>query len=169
MVRVDPEKMKSYALTPDEVVSALVRNNQVSPAGSVGMGDYMMMTPSNSVLDKVPDFLDIPLRQGVGPTIFIRDVATVEDGTDIPVGYALINGKRSVYIPVTKSADASTMSVVGALKAKLPEMRALLPDNIQLSYEFDQSVYVTQAVHSLAFEGWVGGAAHGVGRAAVFA
>ncbi len=156
VVRVDPEKMKSYALTPDEIVSAIVKNNQVSPAGAVGMGDYMVMTPSNTVLDKIPDFLDIPLRQGVGPTVFIRDVATVEDGTDIPVGYALINGKRSVYIPVTKSADASTMSVVSALKAKLPEMRALLPDNIQLSYEFDQSVYVTQAVHSLAFEGGLG-------------
>jgi multidrug efflux pump subunit AcrB len=156
VVRVDPEKMKSYALTPDEIVSAIVKNNQVTPAGAVGMGDYMVMTPSNTVLDKVPDFLNIPLRQGVGPTIFIHDIATVEDGTDIPVGYALINGKRSVYIPVTKSADASTMSVVSALKAKLPEMRALLPDNIQLSYEFDQSVYVTQAVHSLAFEGGLG-------------
>ncbi|WP_151087306.1 efflux RND transporter permease subunit [Hymenobacter baengnokdamensis] len=156
VVRVDPEKMKSYALTPDEIVSAIVKNNQVSPAGAVGMGDYMVMTPSNTVLDKIADFLNIPLRQGVGPSVFIRDIATVEDGTDIPVGYALINGKRSVYIPVTKSADASTMSVVSALKAKLPEMRALLPSTIQLSYEFDQSVYVTQAVHSLAFEGGLG-------------
>ncbi len=156
VVRVDPNKMKSYQLTPDEIVSALVKNNQVSPAGSVGMGNYMVLTPSNTVLDKIPDFLNIPLRQGVGPTVFIRDVATVEDATDVPVGYALINGKRSVYIPVTKSADASTMSVVNALKAKLPEMRALLPDNVQLSYEFDQSIYVSQAVHSLAFEGGLG-------------
>ena len=156
VIKVDPDKMKSYQLTPDEIVNAVVRNNQVSPAGSVGMGDYMVMTPSNSVLDKVSDFLDIPLKQGVGPTVFIHDVATVEDATDIPVGYALINGKRSVYIPVTKSADASTMSVVSALKAKLPEMKSLLPDNVQLSYEFDQSIYVTQAVHSLAFEGGLG-------------
>ena len=156
VVRVDPDKMKSYALTPDEIVAALVRNNQVTPAGAVSMGDYTVLTPSNATVGRVPDFLDIPLRQGVGPTVFVRDVARVEDGTDTPVGYALINGKRSVYIPVTKSAEASTMSVVSALKAKLPEMRALLPDDIHLSYEFDQSVYVTQAVHSLAFEGGLG-------------
>ena len=156
VVRVDPERMKSYQLTPDEIVAAIVRNNQVSPAGSVSMGDYTVLTPSNATINQVPDFLNIPLRQGVGPTVFIRDVARVEDGTDTPVGYALINGKRSVYIPVTKSADASTMSVVKALKAKLPEMQALLPDNVKLSYEFDQSVYVTQAVHSLAFEGGLG-------------
>ena len=156
VVRVDPERMKSYQLTPDEIVAAIVRNNQVSPAGAVSMGDYTMLTPSNATISQVPDFLNIPLRQGVGPTVFVRDVARVEDATDTPVGYALINGKRSVYIPVTKSADASTMSVVQALRAKLPEMQALLPDNIHLSYEFDQSVYVTQAVHSLAFEGGLG-------------
>ncbi|HET9505974.1 MAG TPA: efflux RND transporter permease subunit [Hymenobacter sp.] len=156
VVRVDPERMKSYQLTPDAIVAAIVRNNQVSPAGAVSMGDYTVLTPSNATIGRVPEFLDIPLRQGVGPTVFIRDMARVEDATDTPVGYALINGKRSVYIPVTKSADASTMSVVQALRAKLPEMQALLPDNIHLSYEFDQSVYVTQAVHSLAFEGGLG-------------
>ncbi|MBC6612786.1 efflux RND transporter permease subunit [Hymenobacter sp. BT507] len=156
VIRVNPERMKSYELTPDEIVEAVVKNNKISPAGSVGIGDYMIMTPSNSVMDKVGDFLNIPLRQGVGPTVFIRDIATVEDATDVPVGYALINGKRSVYIPVTKSADASTMSVVTALKAKLPEMQSLLPDNIRLSYEFDQSVYVEQAVHSLLVEGGIG-------------
>jgi len=156
VVRVDPERMKSYQLTPDAIVAAIVRNNQVSPAGAVSMGDYTVLTPSNATISRVPEFLDIPLRTGVGPSVFIRDVARVEDATDTPVGYALINGKRSVYIPVTKSADASTMSVVKALREKLPEMQALLPDNIRLSYEFDQSVYVTQAVHSLAFEGGLG-------------
>ena len=156
VIKVDPERMRSYELTPDEIVQAVVKNNQISPAGSVQMGDYTVMTPSNTVLDKVPEFLNIPLRKGVGPTVFLRDVASVEDGTDVTVGYALVNGKRSVYIPVTKSADASTMSVVSALKAKLPEMKALLPDDVQLTYAFDQSVYVTQAVHSLAVEGGLG-------------
>ena len=156
VIRVDPERMKSYALTPDEIVAAIVRNNQVSPAGAVNIGDYTVLTPSNTTVSKVPDFLNIPLRTGVGPTVFVRDVAKVEDATDTPVGYALINGKRSVYIPVTKSADASTMSVVKDLRAKLPEMQALLPPTIKLTYEFDQSVYVTQAVRSLAFEGGLG-------------
>ncbi|GAB4018211.1 efflux RND transporter permease subunit [Spirosoma koreense] len=162
VVKVNPERMRSYELTPDEIVQAVVKNNQISPAGSVQMGDYTVMTPSNTVLDKVSEFMNIPLRKGVGPTVFLRDVATVEDGTDITVGYALVNGKRSVYIPVTKSADASTMSVVTALKAKLPEMKALLPDDVQLTYEFDQSVYVTQAVHSLAVEGGLGAILTGI-------
>ncbi|MHB8259750.1 MAG: efflux RND transporter permease subunit [Bacteroidia bacterium] len=156
VVKVDPERMKSYNLTPDEIVVAVCRNNQVSPAGNLRLGDYCLMTPSNAVIEKVEDFFDIPLKEGAGTTVFLRDVATIEDAADVAVGYALINGKRSVYIPVTKTSSASTMSVVNALKAKLEEMRALLPDYVKLSYEFDQSVYVKESVDSLATEGIIG-------------
>ncbi|HKC68508.1 MAG TPA: efflux RND transporter permease subunit, partial [Bacteroidia bacterium] len=156
VVRVDPERMKSYQLTPDEIVLAVTKNNQISPAGNLRVGDYTLMTPSNTTIDKVEEFLGIPLRKGAGTTVFLRDVATVEDASDVTVGYALVNGKRSVYIPVTKTADASTMDVVNALKAKLPEMKSLLPDYVKLSYEFDQSVYVKNSVNSLATEGTIG-------------
>lgn len=156
VVKVNPELMAGYELTPDDVVRAVVENNQISPAGNVRIGDYNIITPNNTVIENVNEFLNIPLRTGAGPTVFLRDLATVEDASDVTVGYALVNGKRSVYIPVTKTADASTMSVVNALKAKLPEMQALLPDYIKLTYEFDQSVYVINSVKSLASEGIIG-------------
>lgn len=156
VIKVDPGLLASYKLTPDEVVKAVVDNNQISPAGNVRIGNFNIMTPNNTVVTKVEEFLNIPLKKGAGPTIFLRDLATVEDASDVTVGYALVNGKRSVYIPVTKTADASTMSVVGALKAKLPEMQSLLPDYIKLTYEFDQSVYVINSVESLVTEGVVG-------------
>lgn len=156
VVRVNPEAMRSYQFTPDEVVQAVTKNNQISPAGNVRVGDYTYMTPMNSNMNKVEDFLNIPMHKGTGPTVFLHDIATVEDASDVTVGYALVNGKRSVYIPLTKTSDASTMDVVNALKAKIPEMQSLLPDYIKLQYEFDQSVYVVNAVESLATEGLIG-------------
>lgn len=156
VIRVNPEAMRSYQFTPDEIVQAVTKNNQITPAGNVRIGDYTYMTPMNSVMGKVEDFLNIPLHKGIGPTVFLRDIATVEDASDVTVGYALVNGKRSVYIPLTKTSDASTMNVVNALKAKLPEMQSLLPDYIKLQYEFDQSIYVINAVESLASEGLIG-------------
>ena len=156
VVKVNPELMTSYQLTPDDIVKAVVENNQISPAGNVRIGNLNVMTPNNTVVNNPEDFLNIPLMKGHGPAVFLRDVATVEDAADVTVGYALINGKRSVYIPVTKTADASTMDVVNALKKKLPEMQALLPDHVKLKYEFDQSVYVIEAVKSLAMEGILG-------------
>src|SRR5207247_9049722 len=90
------------------------------------------------------------------PTVFLRDVATVEDGSDIATGYALVNGKRTVYIPVTKRADASTLEVVRLVKTSLPRFQAVLPDDVKVSYEFDQSPYVVRAMQGLALEGSLG-------------
>ncbi len=96
---------------------------------------------------------NIPIRIGQNPAVYVRDVATVQDASDIPAGYALVNGRRAVYILVTKRADASTLSVVKNVKEALPKMQAVLPDDIKVSFEFDQSPTVTNAVRSLAIEG----------------
>ena len=156
VIKVDPTKMQSYGFTPDQIVQSIVRENQISPAGVVRSGDFAYLSPNNSTVDKVADFGQIPLRLGAGPTVLVNDLATVSDAADQTVGYALVNGKRAVYIPVTKAGDASTMSVVKALKAKLPEMQSLLPPDVRLSYEFDQSVYVSNAVSGLVSEGVIG-------------
>ena len=88
--------------------------------------------------------------------VYLRDVGYVQDATDAPTGYALVNGRRAVYILVTKRADASTLSVVNSVKAALPEMQAVLPPDINVSFEFDQSPYVTRAIWGVVTEGAAG-------------
>ncbi len=156
VIKVDPERMRSYQLSPDEIVKAITLGNTIAPAGNIRMGDFMYLSPVNSVIEKVKDFLSIPIRKGSGTTVFIRDIASVEDGADVTTGYALVNGKRAVYIPVTKRAEASTWDVVNNVKKALPQMQSLLPDDVKISYEFDQSVYVINAVKSLISEGILG-------------
>src|SRR5258707_7732167 len=90
------------------------------------------------------------------PAVFVRDVATVTDGSDIVTSYALVNGRRTVYIPVTKRADASTLTVVNLVKSSLGKFQNVLPEDIKVSYEFDQSGYVTSAITSLVTEGALG-------------
>jgi multidrug efflux pump subunit AcrB len=75
---------------------------------------------------------------------------------DAPTGYALANGRRAVYILATKRADASTLTVITNIKKALPEMQAVLPPDINVSFEFDQSPYVTRAVAGVATEGMLG-------------
>ncbi len=155
-VSVDPAKMRSYDLTPDQVVEALAKFNAMSPSGNLRIDNTMFTTTINSLVKKSEEFGDIPIKTKNGVSVLIKDVARVADASDITVDYALINGKRSVYIPIVKTADASTWSVVQGLKAKLPEMQSLLPDDIKVSYEFDQSVFVINAVKSLITEGGLG-------------
>src|SRR3984885_6025556 len=156
VIKVDPEALRSHNLTSDQIVDALRLNNQTSPAGNVRIGDVNYITPANTTIKTIKEFGDIPLFKGNAANVYLKDVASIEDGADITVSYALVNGKRSVYMPITKSADASTWEVVQNLKKALPRFQSLLPDDVKLSYEFDQSVYVINAVKSLAEEGAIG-------------
>ncbi len=156
VMNIDPEKLRSFNITPDEVVQAVVKNNVITPSGNVRIGNTMYIVSNNSLEDKVKEFEGIPIVTNGTSTVFLSDVATVSDAADVTVGYALVNGKRSVYIPVVKTADASTMDVVNGLKSRLPEMKDLLPGDVSVTYEFDQSVFVINAVKSLVTEGALG-------------
>ena len=151
-----PEKLRRYNLSPDQVVEAISKSNSMSPSGNLRVDSMMYVTTVNSLEEKVQQFEDIPITTDGVAAVFIHDIGTVTDASDVTVDYALINGKRSVYIPVVKTADASTWSVVQSLKSKLPEMQSLLPDDVNISYEFDQSVFVINAVKSLMTEGILG-------------
>src|ERR687883_651 len=113
VVRVDPEKLRQYRLSPDEVVFAVNRASTVLPSGNVRTGDLIRIASTNATLGgNVQELMDAPMRIGNGPTVYLRDIGTIADTTDIVVGYAHVNGKRTVYIPVTKRADASTVDVI---------------------------------------------------------
>jgi multidrug efflux pump subunit AcrB len=156
ILSIDPDKLRSFNLTPDEVVDALSKYNVMSPSGNLRIDNMMYLTTMNSLVTKSENFGNIPVLTKNGVPIYIKDIARVTDAADITVDYALVNGKRSVYIPVVKTASASTWTVVQDLKAKLPEMQNLLPDDVKISYEFDQSVFVVNAVKSLMTEGGLG-------------
>ena len=156
VINVTPEKLKTYNLSADEVVDALIKNNSITPAGNLRVDSTMFITTINSLESTVEQFEDIPIKSNGISNVFVRDIGTVADGADITVDFALVNGKRSVYIPVVKTADASTWEVVQTLRARLPEMKSLLPEDLNISYEFDQSVFVINAAKSLMTEGILG-------------
>lgn len=156
IVKVDPEKVRNYNYTPDEIVQALAVFNMISPAGNIRIGDEMLITPQNTVVENVKELENIPLKLGSGASVYLKDIASVEIGSDITTAYALVNGARSVYIPVTKRADASTWEVVKNVKKALPDMQAAVPDDIKVSYEFDQSGFVINSLKGVLFEGLLG-------------
>jgi multidrug efflux pump subunit AcrB len=156
VVKVDPERLRAFGMSPEEVVQAVRTGNMLMPAGNVRIGDLAYFTPVNSVVENIEELERLPIRLGAGPTVFLRDVGTVEDGEDIVTSYAMVDGRRTVYIPVTKRADASTMAVVDRIRASLPMFRAAVPDDIQISFEFDQSTYVTNAVNAVVVESVLG-------------
>lgn len=156
VIKADPELLRLHNMTPDQLVEAMRINNQSSPSGNVRIGDKNYITPANTTIRELKDFENIPLFKGSVQNLYLKDVATVEDGADITTGYALVNGRRSVYIDVAKGADASTWEVVQKLKKAIPKIQAQLPEDVKLTYEFDQSTYVINSVKSLITEGIIG-------------
>ncbi len=121
------------------------------------IGDLTRIATSNAVVGgNLSELLDAPVRPGVTPAVFLRDIATIESGTDIITGYAQVNGKRTVYMQVTKRADASTLAVINAVKAALPSMKKAVPEDVDVRLEFDQSGYVTNSIRGLIGEGMLG-------------
>src|SRR5436190_3138995 len=164
VVTLDPQRLQSYGMSPDEVITAVTRGNSISPSGNIPVGDKFPIVPVNSVVRDVSELRNIPIRTGTSP-VYIRDVGTIQDGADAPAGYALANGRRAVYILATKRSDASTLSVINNIKKALPKMKDALGkegEGIDVRFEFDQSPYVTRAVAGVVTEGLLGAALVGV-------
>ncbi len=153
VVNVDPKRLEACNLSADDVVKALIDGNLVSPSGNARIQDQMPIVPVNAIVKDPRELGAIPLRPG--KDVYLRDLAKIEDSTDIPTGYALVDGRRAVYILVTKRAEASTLSVVNEVKANLQRMREAVPPEVDVRFVFDQSPYVTRAMWHIGTEGLI--------------
>src|SRR3989440_2699837 len=156
VVNIKPDRLRAYNMSPDEVVAAITAANTISPSGNMAIGKTYPMVPLNSVVKNIKDLETVPIRPGAYPSVFLRDVGEISDASDIITAYALVNGRRTVYIPVTKRADASTLAVVNLVKKNIPKFQNVVPGDVKVSYEFDQSPYVTRAIGGLTLEGALG-------------
>jgi multidrug efflux pump subunit AcrB len=160
VIRTDPDRLRAYGISADSVTQALTAGNTIAPSGNIRTTTAMPLVPTNAMVVQPAELGAIELKPGV----YMRDICRrdpvtdkplIEDATDIPSGYALVNGKRAVYILVTKRASASTVEVVDKVRKNLPAMQAVLPEDIQVRFEFDQSPYVTNSMWGVAIEGLI--------------
>jgi multidrug efflux pump subunit AcrB len=163
VITLSPDKLKQYEISPDEAIAAVSKASLVMPSGNMWTGTIARIARTNAALGgNLSELLSTPIRPGSGTTVYLRDIGTIENGTDIVTAYAHVNGKRTVYIPVTKRADASTLDVIDAVKAAIPEFKKAVPEGVDVRLEFDQSPYVTNSIRGLVVEGLLGAALTGL-------
>ena len=157
VVTLDPDKLHQYRVSPEEAISAVSNATLVMPSGNMWTGPINRISRTNAALGgNLPELLDTPIRPHSGTTVYLRDIGTIENGTDVITAYAHVNGRRTVYIPVTKRADASTLAVLNAVKAAMPDFKKVVPDDVDVSLRFDQSSFVTNSLRGLILEGLLG-------------
>jgi multidrug efflux pump subunit AcrB len=156
LVSLKPDRLRAYGISPDEIVTAMTAANTISPSGNLSAGATYPIVPTNAVVKNIQDLAAVPVRVGAEGSVFVRDVGEISDGSDLVTSIALVNGRRTVYMPVTKRSDASTLSVVDLVKANLSKFKAACPDDINVTFEFDQSPWIQRAIRDLAKEGLLG-------------
>ena len=163
VVTLDPAKLQQYQISPEEAIQAVSKSSVVMPSGNMWTGNIERIARTNAALGaNLGELLDTPIRPVSGTSVYLRDLGTVENGTDIITAYAHVDGKRTVYIPVTKRADASTLAVINAVKAAIPTFKKAVPEDVDVSLQFDQSPFVSNSLRGLVTEGLLGAALTGL-------
>lgn len=152
IVDVDPARLSSKGLSQMDVVGALQTTNVIVPAGIARIGEREFNVKLNSSPLLVEQFQTLPVGVRDGLMVQLGDVAKVSDSFATQQNAVRINGQRASYMNILKNSDASTLTVVQAVKDILPDIQATAPEGLELKLDFDQSVFVRGAVENIVHE-----------------
>jgi multidrug efflux pump subunit AcrB len=154
-IDVDPASLNSKGLAAQDVLSALQQSNIILPAGTARIGTREYDVAMNSSPSTVEAFAHIPIKVVNGALVRIGDVAHVQDGFAEQTNIVRVDGRRAAYLTILKKADASTLAVVEAARAMIPQIRAVAPRGLDLRLDFDQSKFVRAAISGVIREGLI--------------
>ncbi len=152
IIDLDPTRMAAKGISPNDVVAALQTSNVIVPAGVARMGEREYNVTINSSPSAVDQFANLPLVVRNGIMVTMGDVAKVGDSFANQTNMVHVNGERASYVTILRHSDASTLVVVDALRAALPEIKAASPAGLDIGLGFDQSVFVRSAIENVVRE-----------------
>lgn len=151
-IDINPVALQSYGLAARDVTAAIAAQNQVNPAGTMKIGSGQYNVKLNNSAESLEDFSAIPVKVVNGATVYIRDVATVRDGSSPQQNVVHVENSRSVLLTVLKNGAVSTLDIVESVKQALPRITAGLPDSLKVLPVADQSVFVRAAIENVIHE-----------------
>jgi multidrug efflux pump subunit AcrB len=157
-VDLDTAALQARGLSPVDVVNAINLQNLILPSGTAKFGGTEYTVKMNGSPDAIAGLGDLPVRTSGNATTYLRDVAQVRDGFAPQTNIVRQNGARGVLLSVLKNGGASTLDIVANLRALLPGVAQLLPQDIVVTPLFDQSVFVKAAVKGVVIEALIAAA-----------
>ncbi|MGD0136267.1 MAG: efflux RND transporter permease subunit, partial [Bryobacteraceae bacterium] len=153
MVNLDPLRLQAEGLAPQEVLNALASQNVVQPGGTAKIGSDEYDIHLNSAPLTLAGLSNLPVRQSAnGIIVYMRDVASVSDGSIPQTNIVRQDGNRGVLVTVLKSGTASTLSVVNQILDILPQIKLTLPPSLQITPIANQAIFVRGSVQGVIRE-----------------
>ncbi len=152
MVYLDPKQMQAKHLSPVDVLNALASQNVVEPGGTAKIGSLEYDVRLNSTPSTIQGLANLPIRQVNGAMVYMRDVATVTDGSIPQTNVVRQDGHRGVLLTLLKSGNASTLDVVKGVLGLLPRVKSGLPAALRITPIGNQATFVRGSVNGVIRE-----------------
>lgn len=145
-VQADPEAAAARGLSLEDIRTAVSRANSSTPVGTLNGPRQDTAIQASGQLDKAIDYRQVVVAWRNGSPVKLDEVAKVYDSVENDKVATWFNGERSIVIGIQKQPDANTVAVVDAIRAKLPSLRAQIPESVKMDVTLDRSVSVRQSV-----------------------
>jgi HAE1 family hydrophobic/amphiphilic exporter-1 len=148
-VWVDPDKMRSYNVTPAEVSGALRIQNMEFPSGRIDAGQTETAVRTVGKIQKPEEFNDVVVATRGGYQVKVKDLGYTEDGGAEIRSEARLNGQPAVTLIVSKQSGTNTVAVAREIKARLKEIEPTLPKGFQMRVIGDNSIFIENSLHAI--------------------
>ncbi len=148
-VWVDPDKMRSYNVTPAEVSGALKIQNMEFPSGRLDEGQKETSVRTVGKIQKPDEFNNIVVATRGTYQVKVKDIGYVEDGAEEVRSEARLNGSPAVTLVVAKQSGQNTVAVAHEIKQRLKEIEPTLPPGFQMRIIGDNSVFIENSLHAI--------------------
>jgi HAE1 family hydrophobic/amphiphilic exporter-1 len=145
----DAEKLNAYGITIDQLESAVQNQNVEIPGGSIRRGPSKMGVRTLGRIDAADQFNDIIVASVNGTQIRVRDVGRAEDSYAEPTTWNMLRGQEAVVLDVRRQTGTNTLQVIDAVKAKVQDLKRVLPPGTTIEYLRDNSRFIQASVASL--------------------
>ncbi|HEX4167681.1 MAG TPA: efflux RND transporter permease subunit [Bryobacteraceae bacterium] len=148
-ILVDPDRLRAYNLTANDVLNALKQQNLELPGGNLNAGAREFTIRTTGKVSDVPQFDQIAIASRDGYVVRVRDIGYAQDSYEEPRTSARLNGVPAVTLVVSKQSGANTVATANEVKERLKELAPTLPQDIKTQIVGDQSVFIEAAVNSI--------------------
>jgi multidrug efflux pump subunit AcrB len=153
MLNIDPAALQAKGLAPSDILTAMAAQNVVQPGGTAKIGQLEYDVLLNSSPATLEGLSNLPIKTLNGNIIYLRDVATVSDGSIPQTNIVRQDGKRAVLLVVLKAGEASTLSVVSDIRGLLPKIKDIVNQPaLKITPLVDQAIFVKASVQGVIRE-----------------
>ncbi len=152
-VTIDSEKMRLYNVTISDISSRLSAENIQVPAGQLIEGNTVYSLRTMGELKTVEQIRNTVVEVRDGQTLFLKDVATVEDGIAQPIGNVQVDGEDGIIINIYRQSDANVVVAADEVISSLGTIQESLPDDIVVEVLTNKAEFIKMSIENLLLTG----------------